>query len=149
MDSLFDAARRDQLLSRIERLRPDSQRAWGKMDAAQALAHCALGLEAATGDAKLFRSLPARLLGWLFKGMLLNDKPFAKNAPTHPLLVARAPADFERERKRLIAALTKFHSAGPAAAARYEHAFVGKLTGDEWGRMQFKHLDHHLRQFGV
>ncbi len=149
MSSLFDSSCRDQFLARIERLRPDCVRAWGKMDAAQMMSHCALALEAATGDAKLHRSLPARLIGWLFKGLLLNDKPFARNAPTHPLLVMRAPAEFERERKRLIGAITKFHSAGPSSAARHEHALVGKLTGDEWGRMQFKHVDHHLRQFGV
>jgi hypothetical protein len=45
--------------------------------------------------------------------------------------------------------VNKFHAAGPATAARYEHAFVGRLTGEEWARMQFKHVDHHLRQFGV
>jgi len=149
MSTLFDPAVRDQLLARIERLRPDSNRAWGKMDAAQALAHCALALEAATGDAQLYRSLPARLIGWMFKGWLLQAKPFAKNAPTHPLLVMRTPAEFEREKARLVVALRKFHDAGPASAARYEHAFVGALTGDEWGRLQFKHVDHHLRQFGA
>ncbi len=149
MPSLFDKSCQDQFLARIERMRPDSKRAWGKMDAAQALAHCALALEAATGDAQLSRPLPARMLGWLFKGWVLGDKPFAKNSPTHPMLVMTSPNDFERERKRMVAALRKFHELGPDSAARYEHAFVGKLTGDEWGRMQYKHIDHHLRQFGV
>lgn len=119
------------------------------MDAAQAMAHCALGIEAATGDAKLSRPLPARLIGPLFKGWLLGPKPFSKNSPTHPELVMRSPKDFEHERARLHAAVRKFHDAGPESAARHEHAFVGKLTGEQWGRMQFKHLDHHLRQFGL
>lgn len=148
MNTLFDVTCRDQLLARIERLRPDSERAWGKMDAAQAMAHCALGLEAATGDAKLTRPLAARLIGPFFKGWLLSSKPFAKNSPTHPMLVMRSSSNFEREKARLVGVVRKFHDAGPASAARYEHAFVGKLTGDEWGRMQHKHLDHHLRQFG-
>jgi hypothetical protein len=60
-----------------------------------------------------------------------------------------SPRDFAREKARLIASIRKFHDGGPASAARFEHAFVGKLTGDEWGRMQHKHLDHHLRQFGL
>ncbi|MBI5365269.1 MAG: DUF1569 domain-containing protein [Planctomycetes bacterium] len=149
METLFDVAVRDQFLARIDHLRPDSQRAWGKMDAAQTMAHCAMGLEAATGDTKLARPFFARLIGPFFKGWVLGPKPFSKNSPTHPQLVMKSPMNFEREKTRLVAAIRKFHDAGPASAARYEHGFVGKLTGEEWGRMQHKHLDHHLRQFGL
>lgn len=149
MTSLFELGCRDEFLARIERLRPDSARGWGKMDAAQAMAHCALGIEAATGIATLSRPLAARLIGPFFKGWMLGPKPFSKNSPTHPQLVMRSPMEFDRERARLVTSIRAFHDAGPAAAARYEHAFVGRLTGDEWGRMQHKHLDHHLRQFGV
>jgi hypothetical protein len=149
MGTLFDVAERDSFLTRIDRLRPDSPRGWGKMDSAQTLAHCALALEAATGDAVLPRSLPAKLIGPLFRGFLLNDKPFSKNSPTHPLLVITSPHEFDRERTRLVTAVRKFHDAGPAAAARYPHALLGKMSGDEWGRMQHKHIDHHLRQFGA
>lgn len=149
METLFEVARRDQVLARIDRLRPDSARRWGKMDAAQTMAHCALGVEAATGDAQLSRPLFARLIGPLFKGWVIGPKPFSKNSPTHPQLVMTSPRDFEREKARLVAAIRKFHDAGPTSAERYEHGFVGKLSGEEWGRMQHKHLDHHLRQFGV
>jgi hypothetical protein len=149
METLFDLACRDRILARVERLRPDSKREWGKMDAAQALAHCALAMEAATGDSTLSRPLMARLIGPFFKGWLLGPKPFSKNSPTHPQLVTTSPKDFDRERARLVASIAKFHEGGPASAARYPHAFVGKLTGDEWGLMQHKHLDHHLRQFGA
>lgn len=119
------------------------------MDAAQTMSHCALGIEAATGDATLARSLLARLLGRFFKGLLLGPKPFSKNSPTHPMLVTTSPKDFEREKARLLASIRKFHDAGPASAARFEHALLGKLTGEEWGVLQHKHMDHHLRQFGV
>lgn len=149
METLFDVSIRDQFLARIGRLRPDSPRGWGKMDAAQALAHQALGIEAATGDARLSRPLPARVIGPFFEGWMLGPKPFSRNSPTHPRLVMKSPMDVGRERDRLLAAIRKFHEAGPASAARYEHAFVGKLTGVEWGRMQHKHIDHHLRQFGA
>lgn len=149
MESLFDVACRDQFLARIDRLRPDSVRAWGKMDSAQTMAHCAMGIEAATGDLQLSRPLMARLIGPFFKQWVLGPKPFSKNSPTHPMLVMKSPRDFEREKTRLVAAIRKFHDAGPASAAQFEHGFVGKLSGDEWGRMQHKHLDHHLRQFGL
>jgi hypothetical protein len=150
MDTLFDAAVKDRILSRIDALRPDAPRQWGKMNAAQTLSHCALGMEAATGDAVLHSNFMAKLIGPLFKGMLLNDKPFSKNAPTHPLLVLnKADCDFAKEKARLAAVVRKFHAAGPASAAKFRHAFVQTLTGEEWGVMQYKHLDHHLRQFGA
>jgi hypothetical protein len=150
METLFDAATRDSLLARVESLRADSPRAWGEMNVAQAMSHCALALEAATGDAVLRSPFVARLIGPLFKGWIVGPKPFSKNSPTHPQLVLKsAPCDFGREKARLLAIIRKFHDAGPAAAARHRHAFVQKLTGDEWGRVQWKHLDHHLRQFGA
>lgn len=149
MDSLFDPAARDRILRRIDTLRPDSPRGWGKMDCAQAMAHCANALEASTGDRVLRRNFVVKLIGPLFRGWLLGPKPFSRNSPTHPQLVLSTPHDFEREKARLVAVVRKFHDAGRAAAGQYEHAFLGKLTGDEWGCLQHKHLDHHLRQFGA
>jgi len=148
MDTLHDPASRDRILRRLETLRADSPRGWGKMDCAQAMAHCADAMEASTGDRVLHSNVMAMLIGPLFKGWMLGPKPFSRNSPTHPLLVMKTPRDFDRERTRLVAVVRKFHDAGPAGAANYRHAFVGKLTGDEWGVLQWKHLDHHLRQFG-
>src|SRR5690349_11271266 len=103
MDTLFDPACRDRILERVERLRPDSARAWGKMDAAQTMAHCATAMEAATGDTTLSRPLMARLIGPFFKGWMLGPKPFSKNSPTHPQLVMKVPKDFAGEKVRLVA----------------------------------------------
>ena len=149
MDSLFDSAGRDRVLARIGALRTDSKRQWGTMDAAQMLAHCALALETATGDATLSRPLPARLLGWMFRKSMTGPKPYGRNGPTHPDLKVKDPREFERERARLVAVIRKFHDGGPAAAARFPHALLGSMTGDEWDRCMGKHLDHHLNQFGV
>lgn len=148
MDTLFDPAVRDRILRRIDSLRADSPRSWGKMDCAQTLAHCANAMEASTGDRVLRRNFAVKLIGPFFRGWLLGPKPFSRNSPTHPELVFREARDFQREKPRLVALVRKFHDAGPEAAGRYEHAFVGKLSGDEWGVLQYKHLDHHLRQFG-
>lgn len=149
MNSLFDPGERDRVLARIGTLRAESPRGWGKMDVAQALAHCRIGIDAATGNDVLPRSLLAKVLGRLFRGMILSPKPFSKNSPTHPKLVISDPHDFAREQERLAASVRTFCDTGPEAAARYQHALVGKLTGEEWGRLQLKHLDHHLRQFGA
>jgi hypothetical protein len=149
VETLFDPACRDRVLARIERLRPDSKPGWGKMDAAQAMAHCALAMETATGDATLSRPLPVRLFGRLFKRSMLSPKPYARNAATHPQLVVKTPKDFDREKARLVASIRKFHDGGPASAARYVHALLGRLTGEEWDRFLLKHLEHHLKQFEV
>lgn len=148
-DTLHRAGCSDGILERLGRITPQAARQWGKMDPAQALAHCALALEASTGDATLKRPLIAKLIGRFFRSWLLGDKPFSRNSPTHPMLVTKTPKEFERERTRLMAAVRKFQAAGPEVAARYPHALLGRMTGDEWGEMQWKHLDHHLRQFGV
>ncbi len=149
MNTLFDVAVRDRVLERLDAIRPDSPRGWGRMEVAQMMSHCALALEAATGDAVLHSNVMAKLIGPLFKGWMVGPKPFSRNSPTHPMLVITAPCDFAREKARLMAMVRKFHEAGPDAAAKHRHAFVQTLTGDEWGRIQFKHLDHHLRQFGA
>ena len=62
MKNLFDAARVEEVKQRIARLRPDSQRKWGKMNAPQAVAHCSRGLELALGDLRPPRVLLGRIM---------------------------------------------------------------------------------------
>ncbi len=146
--SLFDPADRDALLARLTKLRPDAPRQWGKMDLAQALAHLSVTLEAALGERHVPQVLIGKLLAPFFRGVMLGPRPFAKNAPTGRALVVSDPRDFARERDRLVATIGRFVAAGPDAVARQPHGFLGRVTGDEWGRVQWKHVDHHLRQFG-
>ncbi|MFI5198339.1 MAG: DUF1569 domain-containing protein, partial [Thermoanaerobaculia bacterium] len=81
--------------------------------------------------------------------LLHSDKPMGKNAPTDPTFVIAGARDFEKEKARLLAIATRFASSGPAAVNGRIHSFFGVMTGDEWGVLMWKHLDHHLRQFGV
>jgi len=149
MQTLFDDTARANIVARLGALRPDSPRGWGKMDPAQALAHCAAALEAATGDRPARHKFIGRILGPFFRASLLGPKPFGRDAPTDPSLVVADPRDFARERTRLVALIGRFADAGPGAASGRVHAFLGPLSGDEWGRIMHKHLDHHLTQFGV
>ncbi len=149
MDSLFDPAARERLLDRVAALRPDARRLWGRMDPAQAVTHCAIALEAATGDAPLKQGLIGKILSPFVRASSLGPKPFPRNSPTHPTFVVADARDLARERERLVAGIRKFADAGPAAAARWEHGFFGRLTGEEWGVLMHKHIDHHLAQFGA
>lgn len=149
MPSLFDAAGRDAMLARIGRLRSDSRRHWGRMDVAQMLAHCQEPLRVALGERTLRRSLLGMLFGRLAKRRLLADKPWAQGMPTAPEFRITDRRDFAREQAALVALARRFGEAGPAPLAARTHPFFGPLTAHEWQALQWRHLDHHLRQFGV
>jgi hypothetical protein len=149
MHDLFDDTSRRSILERLDRVEPASQRQWGKMDAAQMMCHCAVALEAATGDKPRQHSLMGKLLGWMVRKKILGDAPFSRNSPTDPTFVISDARDFAREKTRLVVLIQRFVDLGPDAAGAQVHSFFGRLSGPEWGRLMGKHLDHHLQQFGV
>jgi len=150
MKTLFQAATVDEVKTRLALLRPDSERLWGKMNVAQTMAHCALGMETATGDSRPPRVPMGRLLGWAIKPLALgNDTPMRRNSPTVPSQVVLDERSFELERERLLGLIDRFAAAGPAGCSTHPHAFFGKLTPEQWSELMYKHLDHHLRQFGA
>jgi hypothetical protein len=149
MQTLFDPATRASISARLTSLSPDAVRQWGKMDAAQMLAHCSNALEVGTGDRPRKHSLLGKVLGRFVRTSLLGEKPFPKDSPTDPTFVITDARDFAREKERLTALVRRFCEAGPDAAGKQVHSFLGRMSGDEWGVMMAKHLDHHLRQFGT
>lgn len=149
MKSLYDATVANEVRQRIGRLRTDSVRQWGKMNSAQALAHCALAVENALGDTVLPRHPLGRVIGgWAKRRLIVKGKPIARNAPTHPTVLVADQRNFEAERSRLERAIDRFTS-GPAACTSHPHFFFGAMTPDEWATFMYVHLDHHLRQFNV
>jgi len=149
MQSLFNPSDRDAILHRIEALQPSAMRQWGTMTAAQALCHCTVAVEFCTGDRPMKQKLIGKLLAWLVAPSLLRtEKPMGKNAPTDPTLVIADERDLAAEQARLRTAIWTMADRGAAAAGTATHPFFGKLTCDEWGILMFKHIDHHLRQFG-
>ena len=150
MKNLFEAASVKEVKERIAALRPDSQRLWGKMSAPQAVAHCATGMELALGDTNPPRMFVGRLIGWIVKPLALKDgEPMRRNSPTMPELVVQDERDLGPERERLLGLIDRFAAAGPAGCTKHPHSFFGRLTPEEWAILSYKHLDHHLRQFGV
>lgn len=148
MQNLFDGPARQELLGRLNRFSPEAVRQWGKMTAAQMLAHCAVALEAGTGDTPRRQQLIGKLFGPFVRKSLLGDKPFSKGSPTDPTFVVKDERDFRSEKDRLTGLVEKFCQRGPEEAGRQTHSFLGAMSGDEWGRLMYKHLDHHLKQFG-
>jgi hypothetical protein len=150
MKNLFDPTVVDEVKGRLAKLTPASQRQWGKMSAAQMVTHCAIGVEWAVGDKNPPRMLIGRILAPLIKSKALgNDEPMRKNTPTSPDLIVRDEPDLAAGRERLFGLIDRFAAGGAAGCTTHPHAFFGKLTPDEWAELMYKHLDHHLRQFGV
>ena len=149
MKNLFESETTNEILSRIDALQPTAPRQWGKMDVAQMLAHCSAALGMATGENNLPRLFIGRIIGPMAKPLFTNEKPFSKNNPTAKELVFSNPCDFARERHQLRAKVQQFFEGGEAKCSRHPHPFFGRLTPQEWSRGMYKHLDHHLRQFGA
>jgi hypothetical protein len=147
---LFDVALANEVTERIECLRVDSERQWGRMSVAQMIAHCASALEMALGEIRPPRALLGRLIGSMIKPRVVgNDEPLRRNSPTMRELVVSGERDLDAERSRLRSLIDRFVSGGPSACTTHPHPFFGPLTPPEWAALMYKHLDHHLRQFGV
>jgi hypothetical protein len=120
------------------------------MNVAQAVAHCAGGLELALGDRRPPRVLVGRMFGRVIKRLALGDEaPMRRNTPTVPGLVVADERALDAERERLRGLIDRFVAAGPAGCTTHPHSFFGRLTPQEWSVLMYKHLDHHLRQFGA
>lgn len=150
MDLLFDDAGSASLIARIQSVSADSKRQWGKLDAPGMLAHCRLALETGLGQKVFKQKLIGKLLAWLVKGKILDsDAPFSPNSPTDPAMIAASAGELDQEKAALIEAVKAFCAKGPSGMPQGPHPFFGKMTSDQWNRLMSKHLDHHLRQFGV
>lgn len=146
---LFNKEECEKLIDRVNRLTPESKAVWGRMTVAQMLLHSQKPLQIAFGEAKIKRNLFGILFGRIAKKTLVNDSPFSKNLPTAPSFVVKDQPDFNAEREKLIALIRRFYTSGPEALSKEPHGFFGPMSTMDWAKSNWKHLDHHLRQFGV
>ena len=149
MNDLYQPATLQGILRRIESLNPQTPRLWGKMSVSQMLAHCSVGMEMATGKKKFPRAFIGRLFGSFIKSSFLADKPFRKNGPTGKEFVIADMRDFAVEQSRLSQLVQEFSEGGEKKCTSHPHSFFGDLTPKEWSILMYKHLDHHLQQFGA
>lgn len=149
MQNLFQPQAAAEVTARIDKLQPTTQHQWGKMDVAQMMAHCSATLDMASGQIVVPRLLIGRILGPFVRPIFTNDKPFSKNGPTDKKFVIADKRNFGREQERLKTCIRQFHAGGEAQCTKHPHPFFGAITPLEWATGMYKHLDHHLRQFGV
>lgn len=146
--SLFDKVAYEEILQRLNNLKADSPRQWGKMTVAQMLTHCKEAYKVPLTSKPLKRH-PLSIIGWMFRSQLYNNKPYRQNLPTAPNFIVKDQRDFDKEKAEMLSIVKAFHERGAAGIGDKVHPMFGKMTADQWGRSMWKHLDHHLRQFGV
>ncbi len=147
---VFDASIANELVSRYENITPESKSGWGKMNAGQMLKHVADNAEMEFGDIHLGRRFIGRLIGRLVVNQIVkDDKPNDKNQSTHPKMVIKGEVDFTKEKERVLRLVARLGTVDPSEFENRVHPFFGKMKSKEWSIWIYKHLDHHLRQFGA
>ena len=139
----------DEVVQRLGYVRADSVRVWGTMTPHEMLCHLGDSFSAMLGDrpASMTDTLLSRtVVRWI---ALHTSLPWPKGVPTRPEVDPKRegskPVEFESDRARTIQLLRRF--ASPDASC-VPHPIFGPLTRDEWLVWGYRHVDHHLRQFG-
>ena len=138
------------IIERIGHLKADSQPKWGKMSVAQMLAHCGITYEMVYDD---IHPKPNFLMKFILKTfvkkVVTNEVPYKHNSSTAPQFIIKETKDFEVEKKRLTDFIIKTQQLGENYFDGKESHSFGTLNKTEWSNMFYKHLNHHLTQFGV
>ena len=150
MRNIFDQDNTEELKSRIGQLTPETKGLWGTMEVSQMLAHCCVTYEMAYEDKHKRPSPVLRFfLKLLIKNGVVGEKPYPKNSRTAPGFIITDKKDFEVEKKRLLDYVDYTFQLGADHFEGLESFSFGPITSKEWSNLFYKHLDHHLRQFGV
>lgn len=149
MKNLFNPEETTEIKTRIDKISQSSTPLWGKMNAGQMLAHCSVGLSSALGDVKQKRKFIGLLFGKMAKKSIFDPKPWKKGLPTDKSFKITIPCDFDKEKNNFMSLLERFSAAGSGGMSPYPHPFFGDMTGEEWGILQYRHIDHHFSQFGA
>lgn len=148
MKNIFDSNDNNELIARIEKLNPETLQLWGKMNVIQMMKHCIAVIDVTFGLKEIKMNFFMRMLGRLMKKSILNAPKFKKNSPTAPEFIFKDDYGFETTKAELINKTKEFQK-GIEVIKIKVHPFWGKLSQEDWNNLQYKHLDHHLKQFGV
>lgn len=151
LPNIFTQSVSDKLIDRINHLTSATMPVWGKMSVSQMMAHCNVSYEMAFEDK---HTKPNFFMGFILKTFIkkaLVDEvtPYKRNSPTAPAFIIKEDKNFEIEKKRLIDYLKKSVELGEKYFDGKESLSFGKMSATEWNNLFYKHIDHHLTQFGV
>jgi Protein of unknown function (DUF1569) len=147
MKSMWSNDQASEIRERVGRLAPGRPGAWGRMSAPQMVCHLAESLKMALGELTVAaKATPIRYPP--LKQLIVYVAPFPKNVPTAPELLARAPGDWASDVHALLGLVDRVVARGPSARWP-DHPAFGRLSPRAWGVLMYRHMDHHLRQFGA
>ena len=149
-NNIFEQEAVSQTIGRISNLNADIKANWGKMNVGQMLAHCNVTYEMVYDNKHPKPNAFVKfILKDLVKSKVVSDKPYSKNGKTAPQFVIKEEKDFAIEKQRLIDYIEKTQTLGESHFDGKESHSFGSLKSEDWNNMFYKHLDHHLNQFGV
>jgi hypothetical protein len=143
---LHDPVVLDSITKRVQSLRVDSQRQWGKMSIDQMLWHVNVSMREAVGEyTPQLKPIPVpkAVMRWVVINM-----PWGRGAPTREDMYSVSTHDFNAQKAECLSLIERI-AARPLFAEWPTSASMGRMTGNHWSRLTAKHLDHHLRQFGA
>ena len=152
MNSFLNPSDKKSILERLNNVRPDSPRLWGRMTPHQMICHLSDSFKSKLGEKENSRAsnfLTRTVVKWI---ALYAPMPWPHGVKTRPEMDQEIggtpPDDFESDRLQLVALLERF--ASPEKNAGFHpHPFFGDMSEAEWMRWGYLHCDHHLRQFGA
>jgi Protein of unknown function (DUF1569) len=147
MKTMWDRSAAREIRDRVQRLGPECERRWGTMSAQQMVCHLTESLKMALGELRVdAKRLPIRYPP--LKQLVVYVAPFPKNAPTAPeLMITATPLPWGDDVATLLTLVDRF-TARAASTEWPEHPAFGRLSRRAWGVLVYRHMDHHLRQFG-
>jgi DinB superfamily len=150
MKSIFEKQTREELIHRIEKLSDSSAASWGKMNVYQMIIHCIKTEEMYLQLKRYDRLFIGRIFGQMsLKSLVKDEKQFKQNEPTHPEFKIKDNGYISATKAKWISLIQGFENKKEADYQGFLHPFFGKMTKTEVGHYNYKHIDHHLRQFNL
>lgn len=150
LPNIYDKKVCDEIIARINHLQSTTKPNWGKMSVAQMLAHCNVTYEMIYDNIHPKPNPILRfILKWMVKGKVVGEVGYPQNGPTGPQFIIKDDKNFDSEKNRLIEYIKKSQELGSSYFEQRESNSFGVLNSTEWNNMMYKHLNHHLTQFGV
>ena len=145
--TIWNTADRDAIMRRFGRLSPDARPKWGSLDAPRMVTHVTDAIRASMGEIQM-TPIAGPLQYWPVNVLVMFYMPWPKSVPTAPELLSRPPVNWPTELAELRSTMDRF-VARDVKGPWTPHVAFGSISGRQWGRLMYRHLDHHLVQFGA
>lgn len=140
-----------EIKQRIAQLSENSERKWGSMNVSQMLVHCDLILQVA------LKKIILPPINFIFKSIgifvkreiQIFNNGIPRNMPTFKKVIVNFECDFEQAKNNLLKRLDEYQTASQNHLLPQKHELFGKMKDKDWGFLEYKHLDHHLKQFNA